>query len=438
MRNVRKEPASIGQRVLWQMDHHRGGHGALNCPLLLRIDGPLDVPALQAAVYAVAQRHEALRTTFAGRGPRLRQIIHKEPLPLVIDEIDISDELLPRDALGRAIASEVQTPTDTAERPIRLTLWRIHAERWVLCVNMHHLTTDGWSTAVVFSELGQLYRHIVAGGPEPPAGVWQYSDWVAWHNEQLTGERFRRMQAYWRERLAGAKLPDLPRQDGGALLRERRTVVERALLGAEIVKAMQILARAHGTAFFTCLLAVYYALLRRETGEDDLAIGSIFANRSRQEARSTLGFLSNMVVLRSRLSPGATFSDILRASDDTVISAFCNQELPFQMLPLDTIDAASMRPDAIVFQLLTGPMSTLKVGDLTFEPIVDVPPGIGSRWELELSLAPVPEGLAVLLCYASDLYDHRWARSFLDDYVALTSALVRQPNIPIASEAFGP
>src|SRR5439155_10152593 len=26
--SVRDEPASIGQRVLWQMDHHRGGHGA--------------------------------------------------------------------------------------------------------------------------------------------------------------------------------------------------------------------------------------------------------------------------------------------------------------------------------------------------------------------------------------------------------------------------
>jgi hypothetical protein len=30
--------ASVGQRLLWQMEHHRGTNGALNCPLFLRLD----------------------------------------------------------------------------------------------------------------------------------------------------------------------------------------------------------------------------------------------------------------------------------------------------------------------------------------------------------------------------------------------------------------
>ena len=74
------------------MDHHRGGHGALNCPLIVRLDGPLDRAALQSALDALGRRHEALRTTFAGRGPRLRQLIHDEPLPLPIALVDLSGE----------------------------------------------------------------------------------------------------------------------------------------------------------------------------------------------------------------------------------------------------------------------------------------------------------------------------------------------------------
>ncbi|HTB49608.1 MAG TPA: condensation domain-containing protein [Solirubrobacteraceae bacterium] len=435
MPNPREEKASIGQRVLWQMDHHRGGHGALNCPLLLRLDGPLDVAALQAAIDALALRHEALRTTFVGRGPRLRQLIHAEPLPLAITELDIGEATTQENGLVEAIAGEVQTPTDIGERPIRLTLWKLAAERRVLCMNMHHLTTDGWSTALVANELGRLYRAIVADGPDLPAVDWQYADWAEWHHRQLEGERLRRMRTYWRERLAGAKLPELPRRHSDVPLLERRTNVERRLLDADTVKAMQALARTFSTAFFTCLLAVYYVLLSHETGEGDLAVGSIFANRSRREAQSTVGFLSNMVVLRTRLSRRATFAEVIRAADDTVIGAFSHQELPFQMLPLDTIAAESMRPDAIVFQLFAGPMAPAKIGGVAFEPIIDVPEGIGNRWELELSLAPAPDGLAVLLSYARDLYDGRWASSFLDGYVALASALARRPNIPSASAA---
>jgi hypothetical protein len=430
---MREEPASVGQRVLWQMEHHRGAHGALNCPLLLRLDGPLEIAALQAALDALARRHEILRTTFAGRGPRLRQVIHSDPLALSIDEVDLSDQTAPQDALTKAIAEEVATPTDLEQAPMRVSSWRLTAEQRVLCVNMHHLITDGWSTAVVASELAQLYGHILAEAPAPPRVIWQYADWAGWHREQLRGERLRQLQAYWRDRLAGAKLPGLPRLNSSVPPMERRTVVVRARLGADVVHALQAFARTHGATFLACLLSVYYALLRRETGDGDLAIGSIFANRSRREARATLGFLSNMVLLRARLHPRMTFTELVRAADETVVGAFMHQELPFQMLALDAIDATSMRPDAAVFQLFTGPMRAARIGEVAFEPMIHVPEGVGSRWEFELSLAPAEDGLAVLLCYASDLYDRPWARGLVDGYVALARILVDESDAPIAA-----
>jgi hypothetical protein len=433
--SIREVPASVGQRVLWQMDHHRGGHGALNCPLLLRIEGPLDRDALQIAVDGLGKRHEALRTTFAGRGPRLRQLIHGRPLPLPIADVDLSAAAAPEAALQSAIASEVQTRTDTERQPVRVTLWRLAAERFVLCVNMHHLVTDGWSTAIVADDIGRLYARALARGPELAPVAWQYADWCSWHQRQLEGDNLRRLQAYWRRQLADARLPDLPRRDTDVPLLERRTAVHRAVLPHDVVGALQSFARARSTAFFTCLLAVYYALLQRETGDGDFAIGSIFANRSRREAQSTLGFLSNMVVLRTRVGMRTTFVELVAAAADVVVGAFAHQELPFQMLRLDTIDAASMRPDAIVFQLFAGPMAPAVIGDLRIEPIIDVPDGIGSRWEFELSLAPAQGGLAVLLCFAEDVYDARWARGFLDAYVSLAAAIARDPLAPLPAPA---
>lgn len=428
----------MGQRVLWQMDHHRGAHGALNCPLLLELDGPLDADALAVALERLGQRHEALRTTFAGRGARLTQVIHAEPLPLAPAIVDLRADRAGgagdgerRDArrdrvearLQDVILAEVTTRTDPAQRPVRATLWRLAAERHVLCLTMHHLVTDGWSTAVLANDLGRLYAHALGQGPPLAPVGWQYAQWAAWHRQQLQGERLRRLQAYWRGRLRGACLPRLPRHDSPLSLSERRTAVHRAVIAGDVVEALRDMARGRRTALFTTMLAVYYALLARETGDDDLMVGSIFANRARREAQGTVGFLSNMVVLRARVPARAAFEELLAAADEAVIGAFANQELPFQMLPLDTIDARSMRPDAVVFQLFAGPMATAHRAGLRISPVIDVPAGIGSRWEFELSLAPCDEGLAVLLCHAADLYSEDWCRGFVASYVALAEEL---------------
>jgi hypothetical protein len=405
------------------MDHHRGGHGALNCPLLIRLRGTLDVGALQDSLELLARRHEALRTTFSGRGPRLRQVIHREPPALPIRLIELSSA---PGALDAAIGEEVQARTDPAHRPVRVTLWCEASERSVLCVNMHHLITDGWSTAVIANELGELYDHLVTGAPGPGRVGWQYAQWAAWHRAQLTGDNLRRLQAYWRTQLGGARLPSLPRRASDVDLLQRRTAVARASIPETTVAALRDGAKARGAAPFAALLAVYFGLLARETGEEDLSVGSIFANRARREAQRTLGFLSNMVVLRSRAAADAEPEVVLRACQEAVIGAFAHQELPFQMLPHNTIDAASLRPDAVVFQLFAGPMRPSVHAGVAFEPVLDVPDGIGSRWEFELSLLPDRGGLAVLLCYAEDLYERRFAEQFIGGYVELAGRWAAQ------------
>jgi hypothetical protein len=419
------------------MDHHRGAHGALNCPVLLRLRGPLDTGALGQAAMALAARHEALRTTFAGRGPRLAQVVHAEPLPLPIGQVDLTGEQDTGVALRRALVAEVQARTEPGSRPVRLTLWRTGLDEHVFCVNMHHLVTDGWSCAVVSAEIARLYARIVVGGSALPPVTWQYRQWAAWHRQQLTGDGLRRLQGYWHAQLDGARLPALPRRDSGVPLAERRTAVERTVLGRDVISELQCLARGRGAAFFSVMLAIYYASLHRETGERDLAVGSVFANRTRREARSTLGFLSNMVMLRTRLRDAMGFGDLVMAANETVIGAFAHQEIPFQMLPLNTIAPSAVRPDGLVFQLLTGPAAPAADGPVSFEPIIDVPPGMGSRWEFELSLAPAGDDLAVMLCYSDDLYDAQWARRFIAGYAELARAAAARPVSSLAALASG-
>jgi hypothetical protein len=388
--------------------------------VLLRLDGALDTGALRAAAGALAYRHESLRTTFTGRGPRLTQVIHERPCALRVVEADLSGEPDPEAAVGRAIEAEARFRVDPEEWPVRVTLWRLGEREHVLCVNLHHLVTDGWSCGIVARDLAALYGRIARGGPALPDVGWQYARWVDWQRELLQGDGLRRLREYWRRQLTEAELPELPRAAVRAEAGERRTVVERAAIPGPAVRALEARARAAGTALFAVLLAAYYVLLGRTTGQADLAVASIFANRPRPELRHTVGFLSNMVVLRGRLrGGGAPFDDVVRDVSEVVIGAFAHQDLPYQLLPLDTLRSGQARPESVVFQLFAGPLERTVAAGVVWEPIITVPDGIGSRWDFELSLAPAGDGLAVLLCYADDLYARDWARRFVDDYVGL-------------------
>jgi acyl carrier protein len=68
-------PLSFAQRRLWVLDRMEPGTAAYNIPVGLRLTGPFDREALDAAVGDLLERHEVLRTVFA-EGPSGEPVQH--------------------------------------------------------------------------------------------------------------------------------------------------------------------------------------------------------------------------------------------------------------------------------------------------------------------------------------------------------------------------
>ena len=66
---------SAAQRRMWILSQLEGGSAAHTIALALRLDGPLDVAALQRAFAALVARHESLRTRFVDIDGEPRQIV---------------------------------------------------------------------------------------------------------------------------------------------------------------------------------------------------------------------------------------------------------------------------------------------------------------------------------------------------------------------------
>lgn len=396
------------------ISHYRPDHGALNCPVLCRLRGPLDLAALRSALDGLTAAHEALRTAFTGRGPALRQLIHEpRPLPLEVVDLDPAD-------LDAAVAAELARPIDVTQWPARATLWRTGPLEHTLCLNIHHLATDAWSTGVIFAELHTRYRKAV-----PPAPVWQYRDFVTWQHDLQHNGGLDRHQAYWAKQLADLQLPCLPYREPepGA-----EPGVLRAELSPQVAAGLRELARTGRTTLFCVCLALYHTVLRQTCGQDDLAVASLFANRSRPEARDTVGFLANMVVLRTHVPGKASFAELVRAVHTTVTGALAHQEQPYQTLSFSGNTLNGGRADDVVFQMMADLEHRAVAGGVEFELLL--PDGIGSRFGVELALAPRGDGISAVLFYTPRL-DRSTAEAMLRGFAASATAVAGSPAVPL-------
>jgi hypothetical protein len=429
----RRVPASVGQRLLWFLDRHRGGSGALNCPMVCRILGPLDEPALACCLETLTRRHESLRTTFSGRGRQLAQVIH-EPRPLVVERRDLSGLPHPAAGLQQALAAELRARVDPEIWPLRCTLWQVGREEHILCLNLHHLVTDTWSCGILLQELARAYAWAVGAGPGLPPAGWHYADFAAWQEGLLGSDRFRRHEEYWRRQLQGAEAPPIPLRSGAV---SGRWGSEEGDVAPEVAEKLRGLARGHRTTPFAVMLAVCYTALHRLTGREDLALASQFANRSRPELVGTVGFVANQVVLRTRLPARATFSEVLAATRATVLDGFAHQELPHHLVPRDPPRDAgreALRLDDVVFQMLAEPLEVaIDAGRVRFEGMV---PDVVGRFDFELGIMPRGRGFGAKLFYAADRLDPAWAQAFMSAYLSVAAEVAAAPDTPIARSAF--
>ena len=414
MAEIRRVPASVAQRLLWVLERFRGEDGSANCPIVLRLRGRLDAERLSDGLAALTARHESLRTTFEGRAARLTQLVH-EPQAVRLHRQDLTSED-PDRALREAVTGEVRRPVDAEEWPTRITLFRLGDDDHGLCINLHHAVTDGASCGLVVRDLESLAG---AGSPLPRVR-WQYEQFCQWQGDWLAGSEVNEDRAYWAGHLAGARVPRLPLRptsSGASWLSASVT----GTIDAALVSALEQIARQQHTTIASALLAIYYLVLREHTGDDDLAVASFMANRTRPELRNTVGLLANMVVLRTRIGGQDDFGEVLRRVHSTAMDAFVHQRLPYQLLRGDTLAEPGRRPDDVMFQLVPQLPAPLRVAGTEAEIVVT--DQLGSRFECEFQLYPQHGGLQAVLCYDRARLDDDFAARLVGDYLAMAREL---------------
>jgi acyl carrier protein len=317
---------------MWVMDRMAGSAMLSNAPLVLRIQGVLDVEAFERAVATVVDRHESLRTTYMLAGAEAVQVVQPPPF-FDFAVVDLTGQGV--DACLAATRAEVALGFDLRYGPMmRVRLYRLGETDHVVLIARHHITFDAESDGILLSELGTGYRAYQNGrAPELSDLTVQYPDVALWQRQRLTGARLDRLVGYWRDRLAD---PPAPAQLPFAVTQRPRESTAGSFLSMpvppDVAANLFELAHAERATPFMVLLAVLRAVLWRHTGQRDVLVGTPMTGRTRPEVQSLIGCFLNMLVLRGDLSGDPTVRELARRERDLVLGAYEHQELPYSLL----------------------------------------------------------------------------------------------------------
>ena len=427
--------ASFAQQRLWFIDRLQPGNPAYNCPIAIRLRGPLRVEALHASINDLIERHEVLRTTFSMRDAEVLQHIH----PRVRIELPVTDLTgLPAgqqdSAITEAVVADAHEPFDLVAGPvIRARLLRLGAEDHVLLYDIHHIANDGWSVGVFFTELAELYNARLAGRePQLPPLEVQYADYALWQRNRLTGQLREQQLSYWRTELDGLAPLGLPTDRPRPATLSTNGGVAHLPLPPDLVAGLRELGRAEGATLFVTLMAALHVLLMRYSGETDIGVGTAYTDRDRAELQNLIGFFPNTVVIRADLDGAPGFRSALRAIRAKSRAAFEHADLPFDVL----VGELSPRRDSsrnpyfdVFFTLDETPESPPEFTGLAAESLV--PDFLTAKFDLGFTVRMDEAHPAVHCIYSSDLYEPATIESLLRHYRTLLESILADPDRPV-------
>jgi hypothetical protein len=421
---------------MWFFEHMTGGTGAFNIALGVRLKGQLNVAALGQTFGEIIRRHESLRTIFPAVDDQPVQVIQppsKFNLPL-IDLGGLTDEVREQQA-ARLAQEETLRRFDLAKGPlVRPTLLRMSIDDHIVICTMHHIIGDGQSFEVVISEMSRLYGAFADGQPSPLAELSvQYADYAAWQRQWLQGEVLETRLAYWRKQLEDApRRLSLPQQRSRPKVQRFSGAKHYIKMSAEQTEALRELSRREGMTLFMTMLSGFILLLNRYTGDEDIVVGSTYANRERAEAEKLIGILVNTLVLRIDLSGADTFRDIMRRVREVCLDSYTYQ-VPPELLREDLGKRGEERERLfdVWFQLEKERKEKFDMKGLEVTPYVEGKEV--TRLELSMGLGEREEGIVGMLEYDDALFTAETTARMLEDYYTLLSMMAADPERSLSS-----
>lgn len=430
---LRRSPPrlSFSQQRLWFLCKMRPDSGAYHIPMVIEIQGHLNVDALQRSVNAVIHRHEALRTVFPCiDGQPVQEIAESRNCPLEIIDcrgLPVSEQ----DEIVRIRALDEQDRSfDLESGPLlRTCLFQMH-DRFVLIMTIHHIISDGWSIGILRRELAEFYEAFRQNTlPLLPPLSLQYADFSEWQRTSIDGDRLRSQLDYWQKQLTNLSPLQLPTDWPRPAVLSDRGGIEILHLPATLRACLTDLNRREGVTLFITMLAAFQALLMKYSHQTDIVVGSPIANRGSRQIEGLIGFFVNTLVFRTHVAGNLTFRQLLHEVRRTALEAYTHQDVPFERLveelhPERTPDQNPLFQ--VMFTVQNSPVEDLQLPGVSVRSLPY--PVTTTRFDLQWDVLEQSGDLQIVAYFRSQLFRQDTIQRMLRHYATLLQRAIAEPD----------
>ena len=197
-------PISLTQLELWFFAQFYPENCIYNLPCIYRIEGLLNVPALEESLREIVKRHESLRTTFTWIDGKVFQKITDDPVfDFSILDLQRLSELEQEKETKRLFSAEINRPFDLEQGSLfRSKVIKFAEDNYLLIMIIHHIIADGWSLNILTKELGILYETFCLNKPSPlPELPIQYGDFSLWQWQSIKDNSWQSHLDFWKKHI---------------------------------------------------------------------------------------------------------------------------------------------------------------------------------------------------------------------------------------------
>ncbi|MVA22013.1 amino acid adenylation domain-containing protein [Agrobacterium vitis] len=302
---ARQFPLTQAQAGIWFAQCIDPSNPVFNTGHSVDIEGPLDVAALERAVRQVAMEADS----FAVRVIRKDlQVVDESNRPLLrVEDLSGCDD--PKAEALAAMHADMTCAVDLAKGPlVRVVLYKLGGDHFVLYHRMHHLVTDGFATGLVTQRIAELYNASVIGTTSgTPLGDVEAA--LSEENVYQASERVKRDEAYWREALQD--LPEVVGMKPGLARTSMSYDHADYLLPEGLCDRILTFAQARNLSWPDILTALAAAYIARHIRSNEVVVGVPFMGRFGSVAARVPTMLMNILPLRLKIDEDATLTDWL-------------------------------------------------------------------------------------------------------------------------------
>ncbi|WP_051931282.1 type I polyketide synthase [Gillisia sp. Hel_I_29] len=446
-------PVTLGQKSLWIHEQMSPESLTYNMSSAHLFQGKLDKSALRKSFETIILRHESLRTIFSLINGEVRQTIITEkdfPFDEVYEEIDITNESFTDKKTDKFVNQNVEVFFDLINGPLfKTSLILLDKNKAILTIKMHHIISDGWSLGIILNEWINLY-HAYTKNEEPvlPELKIQYKDFAVWFHAYLESNKIAKDHAYWQEKLFNNKSvfelkTDYPRSEMMSYAGDTKTFP----IKHDLLHKLEEYSKKNRSTVFITLLAITKILLYKNSGQNDIVIGTPVATRNSSDLDTQIGYHLNNLILRNSFEENELFINFLDRVKSNCIDAYTHQAYPYEklveefmglqekgrnpfydvLLVLDTLGNQNASRDVNIISKVIS--SKLEI-DSHLEMIPFRLKSTISKLDLTLFFT-IGDSFELSIEYRTNLFKKNTINKMGSDFEKILSLVVNNPNISI-------